>query len=70
MRTTRSLTVFPGSLSFMGGGGGFRWGMGDLPSDHVTYSMMHLMSTPPPPRWTEWVAHACKNMTFATLRER
>ena len=42
---------------------------GHHPHDHVTYPMMHLVLTPPS-SWTEWVTHACENMTFARFATR
>ena len=39
-----------------GGGGGCGWPL--------------VLPTSPPPRWTEWVTHACKNITFARFATR
>ena len=42
------------------------WSRGE--GGDVTFGVAHL--SPPPHRWTEWVTHACENITFARFATR
>ena len=57
-----------------GGGGevlwpGPGWG-GGREGGAVQRPLVLHSSPPPPPRWTEWMTHACKNITFARFAKR
>ena len=66
MRTARTLTVFPGQ------GGVVVVGVGEFVVGGGGAGVVTRPPDPPPPRpghpplqWTEWVTHACENITFA-----
>ena len=65
----------PASVA-MGGGGGLPWEavcLGGVCLRRVeVHPSSHCMPgyTPPHPLWTEWITHACENITFPQLRLR
>ena len=64
MRTGRSLTV---CCSLLPGGGGCCSGGVSAPGVCVCVSQHALRQTPSPPPWTEFLTHACENITLAQL---
>ena len=70
MRTAHLRVVSGGggwSDQVPGGGGG-----GGVTKSQVGGEVVEHWCCPPPhpPRWTEWVTHACKNITFARFATR
>ena len=51
-----------------GEGGVVTWSRGGGRCCPETFGVAHL--PPPLPRWTEWVTHACENITFARFATR
>ena len=71
MRTGRSLTVccslLPGGCLLPGGGCLLR-GVSALGGSAPGGVSQHALRQTPPPLWTEFLTHACENITLAQLR--